>query len=135
MRLTGWSGDTLSKSQREGLLLSSQKGRAGEIYLLTNNESMAFDEIRKILQDALGVKRFSLYMPEWMALSMASLMERLFPLIDRVPPVSRKNMESTLADRVFSIEKAKMELGFISRIDPVEGLKKTVEWYKQEGWV
>jgi dihydroflavonol-4-reductase len=119
----------------EGLLLASEKGRIGQVYLLTNQNSMPFDNIRKTLQKALGVKRLPLYVPEWMALFMASLSEKIFSLMGRVPPVSRKNIESMLTDRVFSIEKAKRELGFEPKIDPVEGLKQTVAWYQRQGWV
>jgi dihydroflavonol-4-reductase len=119
----------------QGLMLAAEKGRTGEIYLLTNQSSLPFDTIGKILQQALGVRRMPLYIPEWTALMLASLSEMLFPIIGKVPPVSRKNIESTLADRVFSIEKAKTELGFNPRIDPELGLKETVEWYQGQGWV
>jgi len=119
----------------KGLLLAAEKGRIGEVYLLTNPESLPFDDIRKTLQQALVIKRFPLYVPEWAALTVASLSEKIFTVIGKTPPVSRKNIESTLADRVFSIEKAKKELDFHPRVDPAEGLKKTVEWYKQQGWV
>ena len=99
----------------KGLLLAAEKGRIGEIYLITNRDSLPFDEIRKILQKALGVKRLPLYVPEWAALAMASVAENVFPLLGKIPPVSRKNIESTLADRVFSIEKARGRLGLIRR--------------------
>ena len=118
-----------------GLLLAAEKGRTGDIYLLTNRNSLPFDDIRKILQKALEIRRLPLYVPEWTALTMASLSEKFFPLFGKVPPVSRKNIESTLADRVFSIEKAERELGFYPQIDPEEGLKETVAWYKEQGWV
>lgn len=119
----------------QGLLLAAEKGKIGEIYLLTNTESIPFDHIRKILQDALEIRRLPLYVPEWMATSVASLIERTFPLIGKVPPVSRKNIESTLADRVFSIEKAQKEFGFNPQVDPEMGLRETVLWYKEQGWV
>jgi len=119
----------------EGLLLAADKGRTGEVYLLTNQESLPFDKIRKILQQALAIKRFPLYVPEWAALFVASLSEKIFPVIGKTPPVSRKNIESTLADRVFSIEKAKKELGFHPRVNPEIGLRETVEWYKEQKWV
>jgi nucleoside-diphosphate-sugar epimerase len=118
-----------------GLLLAAEKGGIGEIYLITNKNSLPFDEIRKILQKALGVIRLPLYIPEWAALSIASLTEKIFPVLGKIPPVSRKNIESTLADRVFSIEKARREMGFNPQVDPAEGLKVTVEWYKEQGWV
>jgi nucleoside-diphosphate-sugar epimerase len=118
-----------------GLLLAAEKGGVGEIYLITNRNSLPFDEIRQILQKALGITRWPLYVPEWAALALASLSEKIFPMLGKIPPVSRKNIESTLADRVFSIEKSQKEIGFIPEVDPVEGLKETVEWYKKKGWV
>ena len=118
-----------------GLLQAAEKGAIGEIYLITNRDSLPFDEIRKILQKALGVTRLPLYVPEWAALALASLAENIFPLFGKIPPVSRKNIESTLADRVFSIAKARREIGFDPQVDPVEGLRATVEWYKEKGWI
>ncbi|MCJ7774720.1 MAG: RmlD substrate-binding protein, partial [Desulfobacterales bacterium] len=119
----------------EGLLLAAKKGRIGEIYLITNKQSEPFDTIRKSLQQSLGIKRLPLYIPEWAALTIAFLSERFFTFIGKQPPVSKKNIESTLADRVFSIEKAQNELGFFPKIDPAEGLKQTVRWYLENGWI
>ncbi|MGD9973309.1 MAG: NAD-dependent epimerase/dehydratase family protein [Desulfatirhabdiaceae bacterium] len=118
-----------------GLLLASENGRIGEIYLLTNPRSEAFDHIRQIMQQALGIRRLPLYVPEWAALMAASGIERLFQMMGKAPPVTRKNIESTLADRVFSIEKARQELNFSPGVDPDEGLAQTVRWYKKQGWV
>ncbi len=119
----------------DGLLLAAQKGVPGQIYLITNRNAEPFDRIREIIQDALGIKRRAFYIPEWAALVSASLIEKAFGLMGKTPPVSRKNIESTLADRVFSIEKASKELGFNPKIDPAKGLRDTVLWYKKMGWV
>lgn len=119
----------------EGLVLAMEKGRVGETYLITNGRSEPFDDIRKTLLKGLGIIRPPLYVPEWFALSAASLIEKTFALAGKAPPVTRKNIESTLTDRVFSIEKARRELGFEPRVDPVQGLVETVQWYRKEGWV
>jgi len=119
----------------DGLLLAVERGIPGEIYLITNRKSEPFDAIRKIIQDALGTRKPALYVPEWAALAFATLIEKTFSFIGKSPPVSRKNIESTLADRVFSIEKAQRELGFDPRIDPKAGLAETVVWYRRQGWV
>jgi dihydroflavonol-4-reductase len=119
----------------EGLLAVIERGRAGEVYLITNHQSEPFDKIREIVQDALKMKKFYLYVPEWAALLAASLIEKFFGLFGKTPPVSRKNIQSTLADRVFSVTKAEKELGFRSKIEPEQGLKETVEWYVDKGWV
>lgn len=119
----------------EGLLLAAEHGRAGEIYLITNNESLPFDQIRKMIQKALGIRRPAIYIPEFAALGLASALEKLFTAIGKTPPVGRKNIESTLADRVFSIDKAGKELGFSPKVDPEEGIGQTVRWYVEKGWI
>lgn len=119
----------------EGLLLAMQKGRQGETYLITNKNSEPFDRILKIIAKALKIKCFTVPVPEWAALSAASGIEVLYKLFGKSPFITRKNMESTLADRVFSVEKAQKELGFDPSIDPVKGLKDTVLWYKEKGWI
>jgi len=118
-----------------GLLLAADHGHAGEIYLLTNKNSEPFDNIRKIIQEALGTRRPTIHVPEFAALSLATMIEKTFTSIGKTPPVTKKNIESTLADRVFSIEKAEKELGFAPAIDPAKGLKETAIWYKEKGWV
>lgn len=119
----------------DGLLLAAENGKPGEIYLITNRQSEPFDRIRKIIQDALGSRKPTVYIPEWGALALASLIEKSFFLIGKHPPVTRKNMESTLADRVFSVEKATRELGFNPKVDPADGLRDTVLWYQKNKWI
>ncbi|MGB5157172.1 NAD-dependent epimerase/dehydratase family protein [Desulfobacterium sp. N47] len=119
----------------EGILAAVEKGKPGEIYLITNRQSEEFDNIRKIIQEALGIRKTSLYIPEWIALVIASFVEKTFSFFGKTPPVSKKNIESTLADRVFSIEKAQKELGFNPKINPYDGIKETVDWYKEKGWI
>ena len=124
-----------AKDAVDGLLLAAEKGRTGEIYLLTNRDALPFDEIRKIILKALGVRRPPFYLPEWLALSFAAGVENAFKAVGQTPPVARKNIESTLADRVFSSQKAQRELGFSPKIDPAEGLTETVQWYRKNEWV
>jgi nucleoside-diphosphate-sugar epimerase len=123
------------KDAVRGLLLAAEKGRIGETYLITNSESIPFDEIRRILQGALGIRRLPLYVPEGIALTAATVIEKAFTAIGKTPPVARKNIESTLADRVFSTLKAKEELGFEPCIDPEDGLAETVHWYRENKWI
>lgn len=118
-----------------GLLLAAEKGRAGQIYLITNRQSEPFDKIGEIIQQSLGISRSAFYVPEWLALGIALVCEKVFGFMGKAPPVTKKNIESTLADRVFSIEKAARELGFDPEIDPEEGLRNTVLWYREHRWV
>ena len=119
----------------EGLLLAAQKGKSGEVYLITNRDPLPFDEIRTIFQEALGIKKIPIYVPEWAALGGAAVLEKLCSLIGKTPPIASSNIKSTLADRVFSIEKARADLGFEPRVDPRVGLAETAVWYQENGWL
>jgi dihydroflavonol-4-reductase len=118
-----------------GLILAMERGKTGEIYLITNAQSERFDNIIKIIKEALGVSGLSIPVPEWAALFAASVIEWMSKILGKSPLVTRKNIESTIADRVFSIEKAKRELGFEPIIDPEKGLRDTVLWYMKNGWI
>lgn len=118
-----------------GMLLAAQKGRVGEIYLITNPEPEPFDKIGQIIRDSLRVSRPALYIPEWGALRFATIIEKIFTFLGKNPPVTRKNIESTLADRVFSIEKARKELGFKTEMNVEAGVREMVTWYVKKGWV
>ncbi len=118
-----------------GLVLAMEKGRQGETYLITNKNSEPFDRILGIVAKALEITCITVPVPEWAALTAASGIEKISNLIGKSPFVARKNIESTLADRVFSIEKAQKELGFNPCIDTEKGLMETVLWYREKGWV
>lgn len=119
----------------DGLLLAMEKGKQGETYLITNKNSEPFDKILKIIQETLNISCITVPVPEWAALTAASGIESLCNLFGKPPLVTRKNIESTLADRVFSIEKAQRDLGFNPSVDPERGLRDTVQWYRENGWV
>jgi dihydroflavonol-4-reductase len=119
----------------QGLLSAMDRGKAGEIYLITNAQSEPFDQIIKIIKESLGVSTMSIPVPEWVALNAASIIEWMGKILNKTPIVTRKNIESTIADRVFSIEKAQRELGFKPLVDPEKGLRETVFWYIKNGWI
>ena len=119
----------------QGLLLAMERGKIGEIYLITNRQSEPFDNIIRIIQETLGVSNISIPVPEWAALKSASMMEYVCKIFGKTPPVTRKNIESTIADRIFSIEKARRELGFEPLMDPEKGLRETILWYMKNGWI
>lgn len=119
----------------QGLLRAVEKGRPGQIYIITNERSEPFDEIVKIVRRSVGVSDAYVYLPEWLALSLGLLSEKLFPLLGLAPPVTRMNIVSMLADRVFSIAKAKEDLGFEPKVAVADGLNETIQWYVNRGWV
>jgi hypothetical protein len=72
---------------------------------------MPFDEIKKLLQKTLEVKRVPLYVPELQRFLIHHCVRRLYYYWQGSSCFAKEH-RVTLADRVFSIEKAERELGF-----------------------
>jgi len=119
----------------QGLLSAMEKGKTGEVYLITNARSEPFDDLIRIIRETLCVTNISIPVPAWVVLSAASVIELIWDCFGKTPPVTRKNIESTLANRVFSIEKARRELEFEPHVDPEKGLRDTIAWYIEKRWV
>ncbi len=116
-----------------GALLVAERGRPGDVYLLAGSQSWPMADIRRVLLAELGRWRPYPYVPVWLALLAADMLERWARWRDTVPLVTRPNIESTVFDRVISIEKARRELGWEPQVDLGEGMQRTVRWFRAEG--
>ena len=74
-----------------------------------------------------------LYIPVWAALCGAKCLEVLCRVLGKEPPVTYRNIKSTVTDRTFDISKAKAELGYAPQVGFREGILQTVAYYKQHG--
>ena len=51
------------------------------------------------------------------------------------PPIFPRRVDWYRQNRAFNIAKAKRDLGYNPRIGLDEGLKRTGEWYRREGYI
>jgi len=116
-----------------GALAAAERGRPGEVYLLTGPESYEMHELRRLILQALGLWRPYPYVPLCLALVGAGLLERVARWRSQAPLVTRANLISTAYDRVFDIGRARRELGYEPQVPIAEGIYETVAWYRQEG--
>lgn len=108
------------------------KGQAGEVYLIASETSPRLADIFDAITEALKIRRVYFYVPLWVAYSVAYFLERISMISGKPPLVSRKNIISTVTDRVFDISKAKYELGYEATINLLNGVKETIIWYRNE---
>ena len=116
-----------------GLICAMEKGRSGEIYIIASETSIEMDQLRRHIVNSLGVSKPYIYVPGWMALIGAKVLEKLCAVLKKEPIVSSQNIRSTIADRTFDITKAKDELGYVPRVSFETGIKETIDWYRQQG--
>jgi len=115
-----------------GTILAAERGIPGEVYLLVGG-SYPMDEIRHLVVENLGTPPGYPYLPTWLVLWGVWAIELQARLTGRVPIVTRRNIVSTVVDRVFSIEKARQHLGFTPQVSLEEAIRETVTWYQARG--
>ena len=113
----------------EGILLSLEKGRAGDEYILAG-EVMSFGDMIRCVTELAGSKPPRLTVPLWIARAMAFADERLSRLRSRKPLISHESLNSLLCSFAVSSEKARNELGYRPRSNR-EGFGQTLRWIQK----
>ena len=121
----------------DGFILCGTKENApGQTYIIAGEKFVSFNELVELIANALDVKkpkmRFPFFWPVWTAALLCEIV--CYPLrID--PPIFRRRVDIFRKDRAFDISKARNELGYEPKVSLEEGIKKTAEWYRKEGYL
>jgi len=51
------------------------------------------------------------------------------------PPIYRRRVDFFTKSRAFEIGRARRELGYAPHVTLREGIRRTLAWYRQQGWI
>jgi nucleoside-diphosphate-sugar epimerase len=51
------------------------------------------------------------------------------------PPLYRRRVDFYRKSRAFDISRARAELGYAPQVPLREGIRRTLEWYRRQGWL
>lgn len=105
------------------------KGKIGEVYLISSEKSYPLHQVSEIIGRALNKKIVYVYVPRQLAVIGAFLIERGFTLIKHKPPITKRNIESTITDRIFVVKKAQKDLHFKQAVSLEKGLTETIQYF------
>jgi len=117
----------------EGMILAGSTDKAfGRAYILTDGVEMSWRTYFEKLTDALGYPHPCLSVNPQVGYAAASILEGIYHLlkIQERPPISRYLVNHLSTDFHFSIERARVELGYQPITDMDETIRRTAEWYK-----
>ncbi len=118
----------------EGIILCGERDNAlGNVYILTGEPVITLNEFVRYVADAVGVEPPRRRLPLWPVKLAAHVCEAVCLPLRISPPIYPRRVDFFCKDRAFRIDKAKRELGFQPRVEPGEGLKRTAEWYFEQG--
>jgi dihydroflavonol-4-reductase len=117
-----------------GFLLCGEKAAAvGQIYILAGNEYVTLNELVSNVADAVGVSPPRGRVPLWPLLAAAAACERLCRPLGIDPPLHKRRVEFFVHPRAFTSAKARRDLGFVPQVPLPEGLRRTADWYFDQG--
>ncbi len=116
------------------LVMDPEKGRGGT-YIIADEEYAPIKELVQRVARAMNTEVRILQFPFWPLLAAAHVCEKLCKPFGITPPLFPRRADWYRQVRAFRIEKARRELGYEPRVGLDEGLRKTAEWYWQEGYL
>ncbi|MFT3827543.1 MAG: NAD(P)-dependent oxidoreductase [Chitinophagaceae bacterium] len=109
---------------------------AHAIYNITDGRGYDRYELATIIKKELNRKTLRIHIPMPVIRALAVTMEKTYGWLGKTPVLNREKLhELTAANWYCDINKIKQELGFKPRYHLENGLKETIEWYKQHQWL
>lgn len=119
----------------EGVLLCTERAKRGEIYHLAGSEVLSVKDVANLIAEAVGVQIPRITLPLFPTNVAAWSMEKAFALFKREAPLSMGKLGFFIHPKPLSIIKAKKELGYSPPTDFRRGMRITISWYRDHGWL
>ncbi|HYV37606.1 MAG TPA: hypothetical protein VE988_18010, partial [Gemmataceae bacterium] len=103
----------------------------GQVYILGAVEKFTQRQFIGALTDALGQPPLERHLPYWFAFRLGFVVESVGKAlrVQRNLRVTRHGVSLMGSSIGISSDKARAQLGWVPKVAPLDGLKRTVEWY------
>ncbi len=120
----------------DAFLLAMTRGRGdGDTYLIADERYVTIEELVRLTAQALGVPVRIPHYPLWPLRMAAHVCEAVCRPLRITPPIFPRRVDWYRQNRAFDIRRAKQTLGYHPAIALEEGLRRTAEWYRKEGYL
>jgi len=120
----------------EGLRLCGEVPQAaGRSYIIAGAEVRTLNEVVAIVADEAGVEAHRLHLPAWPLWLAGAACEAVCSPLGIEPPLYRRRVEFFTKSRAFDISRARAELDYAPAVGLREGIRRTLAWYRAQGWL
>ncbi len=120
----------------EGFLKASSLEKVeGEIYIIAGESPITLNELVKTIAEELNVSLLPIHLPVKPFQILGSFCETLCRPLRIEPPIFRRRVDFFTKDRSFNIAKARRELNYSPCVGMREGIRLTIAWYKEKGYL
>ena len=108
---------------------------AGRTYILAGGEVTTLDVLVRLIADEAGVAPPSLRLPVWPFWTAGAVCEAVCAPFGIEPPLYRRRVDFFTKSRAFDISRARAELGYAPAVALRDGIRRTLSWYRDKGWL
>ncbi|MDO8619178.1 MAG: NAD-dependent epimerase/dehydratase family protein [Candidatus Daviesbacteria bacterium] len=116
------------------MLAATKKEAIGEDFIIGDYPVPKMKDVIKNIYQVEGKKFPKIYIPFYLAFLAAHFFD-IAQKIGLPAPLTSKRLTFITEDRRYDISKATKVLGYKSKVSLSEGVKRTYEWYKQNGYL
>jgi dihydroflavonol-4-reductase len=116
-------------------LCGEHPAAAGRTYILAGGEVTTLNELVVLIADVAGARPPWLHLPVWPFRAAGALCEAVCVPLGIEPPIYRRRVDFYTKSRAFDITRARTEIGYAPRVGLREGARRTLDWYRQHGWI
>jgi len=120
----------------EGFRLAAETpSAAGQTYILTGDEAPTLNELVHEIAEVAQVASPRLRLPVWPFWLAGAVCEAVCVPLRIEPPIFRRRVKFFTSNRWFDISRARDELGFAPKVSLRDGIRQTLDSYRQLGWI
>lgn len=108
---------------------------AGRTYILAGGEVTTLNELVRLIAQEAHVRPPRLHLPVWPFWVAGAACEAICAPLKVAPPIYRRRVDFFTKSRAFDITRARTELGYAPAVGLREGIRKTLDWYRANGWL
>ena len=93
------------------------------------------NELVAAVSEVAGVPTPQRHLPVWPFWAAGALCEAVCVPLGIEPPLYRRRVDFFTKSRAFDISRARAELGYSPTVGLRDGIRRTLDWYRQHGWL
>lgn len=106
------------------------------VFNLSDGNSYSRYELADIVKSELNLRVFKFHLPYPIVRALAVLMETLYRFSDKAPVLNLEKLnELTAANWSCCIDNVRNDLHYVPRYDLKNGMRRTIEWYRENRWI
>lgn len=107
----------------------------GEVFIVSGGVTVSLKSLATLIAREAGSSILPFKVPAGIAKVGATVCETLCNPLGIEPPIHHRRLDFFLREQAFDISKIQQKLGFQPEMNLSDGIKRTVGWYQEQGWL